>query len=58
MGIIFKTNRRKKEEIEIMKLKKIDLDGRIIYTLKEEYEGKKTKEAHYKFIRLKGPKLD
>ncbi len=41
-----------------MRLRKIVLDDKIVYTLKEEFEGQKTKEAHYKFIRLKGLKLD
>lgn len=36
-----------------MKLKKIIINGKIIYTLKEEYEGKKTQNAHYKFVKIR-----
>ena len=36
-----------------MKLRKILIDGKIIYTLKKEYNGKKSDEAHYKFLKLR-----
>jgi len=37
-----------------MKLKfYINSKGEKIYTLKEEFEGKKTNEAHYKFIKIR-----
>ena len=38
-----------------MKLKfYINKDGEKTYTLKEEVDGKKTEEAHYKFIKIRG----
>ena len=36
-----------------MKLRKIKIDDKVIYTLKNKYEKKKTEEAHYKFIQAK-----
>ena len=36
-----------------MKMRKMKIGKEIIYTLKEKYEGKKTEEAHYKFIQIK-----
>ncbi len=43
-----------------MKLKfYINSEGEKIYTLNEDVEGKKTKEAHYKFIKIRDvPKTD
>ncbi len=39
-----------------MKLRKIIINGQIIYTLREEYNGKKTEDAHYKFLKLRDVK--
>jgi len=36
-----------------MKLRFYLKDGKKIYTLKEEIDGQKTKDAHYKFVRKK-----
>jgi len=36
-----------------MKLKYYEKNEKKIYTLKEEVEGNKTQEAHYKFIKIK-----
>jgi hypothetical protein len=37
----------------------INSEGKKIYTLQEEIEGKKTSEAHYKFIRIRdAPRSD
>jgi len=37
----------------------IDSSGKKVYTLHEEIEGKKTNEAHYKFIKIRdAPKSD
>lgn len=36
-----------------MKLKFYIKDGKKIYTLKGSYESKETKDAHYKFIKMK-----
>lgn len=41
-----------------MKLKKITINRRIIYTMKEEYMGQKTKDAHYKFVKIRGVKIN
>jgi hypothetical protein len=43
-----------------MKLKyKINSEGKKEYTLKEEVNSEKTKEAHYKFIKIRdAPKSD
>ena len=43
-----------------MKLKfYINSEGKKVYTLHEEIEGKKTNEAHYKFIKIRdAPKSD
>jgi hypothetical protein len=43
-----------------MKLKfYINSEGKKVYTLHEELDGKKTNEAHYKFIRIRdAPKSD
>lgn len=35
-----------------MKLRKIKINNKINYTLKDKYENKKTEEAHYKFIQI------
>jgi len=35
-----------------MKMRKIKIERKIIYTLKDKYENKKTEEAHYKFVQL------
>ena len=36
-----------------MKLKKIKIENKIIYTLKNKYKNRKTEDAHYKFIKEK-----
>lgn len=37
----------------------INSEGKKVYTLHEEIEGKKTNEAHYKFIKIRdAPKSD
>ena len=36
-----------------MKLRKLIIDGKIVYTLKEEYKGQKTEDAHYKFVKVR-----
>ena len=36
-----------------MKLKFFLKDGKKIYTLKEEHNGQVTKDAHYKFIKIR-----
>jgi hypothetical protein len=37
----------------------INSEGKKVYTLNEEVEGKKTNEAHYKFIKIRdAPKSD
>jgi len=36
-----------------MKMRKMKIGKEIIYTLKDKYKGKKTEEAHYKFIQSK-----
>ncbi len=39
-----------------MKLKYYKERGNKIYTLKKEIKGKPTKNAHYKFVKIKGIK--
>lgn len=43
-----------------MKLKfYINSEGKKVYTLEEEIQGEKTKEAHYKFIKIRdAPRSD
>ncbi len=36
-----------------MRLKFYTKEGKKIYTLNSSHEGKETKEAHYKFIKMK-----
>jgi len=36
-----------------MKLKFYKKEGKKIYTMKEEVKGKKTNDAHYKFVKIK-----
>lgn len=36
-----------------MKLKYFSEKGKKVYTLKEVIEGKPTKDAHYKFVKIK-----
>lgn len=36
-----------------MKLRKIKLNSKIIYTLKDSYNNHKTEDAHYKFIKIR-----
>jgi hypothetical protein len=37
----------------------INSEGEKVYTLKEEFQGKRTNEAHYKFIKIRdAPKSD
>ena len=36
-----------------MRLKKIKIKDKIIYTVKVNYQGKETEDAHYKFIKKK-----
>lgn len=39
-----------------MKLKYYEKEGKKVYTLKEKINNEKTKDAHYKFIRIKSLK--
>lgn len=39
-----------------MKLKYFFEEGKKIYTLQEEHQDKKTKDAHYKFIKIRDVK--
>lgn len=36
-----------------MKLKYYKKENKKIYTMKEEIDGKKTEDAHYKFVKIK-----